>query len=126
MNNSVGENIRMHRDLKGFSQEYMAQELGINQSSYAKIEKETTKLTVERLQRIAEVLDVEVSSLLSSSKQNIFNQTNEKESYGSVYGYIENLHIENKEITEKLLQSKDNLIKKLEEQITYMQKLSQK
>lgn len=126
MNNSIGENIRKHREFKGFNQEYMAHELGINQSSYAKIEKENTKLTVDRLQRIAEVLEVEVSSLLNSSKQNVFNQTNEKESNGSVYGYIENLHIENKEITEKLLQSKDELIKKLEEQIGLLQNLIEK
>lgn len=124
MNNSIGENIRRHREFKGFSQEYMAQELGINQSSYAKIEKENTKLTVERLQRISEVLEVEISSLLNSSKQPIFNQTNENGSYGN--GYIENLHIENKEITEKLLQSKEDLIQKLEEQIGFLQKLIEK
>ena len=126
MNNSIGKNIRKHREFKGFSQEYMAQELGINQSSYAKIEKENTKLTVERLQRISEVLEVEISSLLNSSKQNIFNQTNEKESNGNVYGYIENLHIENKEITEKLLHSKDELILKLQDQISFLQKLVEK
>ena len=124
MNNSIGENIRRHREFKGFSQEYMAQELGINQSSYAKIEKENTKLTVDRLQRIAEVLEVEISSLLNSSKQPIFNQTNENGSYAN--GYIENLHIENKEIVEKLLKSKDELIGKLEKQIAFLQKLIEK
>lgn len=124
MNNSIGENIRKHREFKGYSQEYMAQELGINQSSYAKIEKESTKLTVDRLQRISEVLEVEVSTLLNSSKQPIFNQTNENGSYAN--GYIENLYIENKEITEKLLQSKDELIKKLEEQVSFMKKLLDK
>ena len=124
MNNSIGENIRKHREFKGYSQEYMAQELGINQSSYAKIEKGSTKLTVDRLQRISEVLEVEVSTLLNSSKQPIFNQTNENGSYAN--GYIENFYIENKEITEKLLQSKDELIKKLEEQVSFLKELLDK
>lgn len=121
MNNQIENNIRRFRELKGYSQEYMAQELGISQSSYAKIENGSTKITIDRLQQIAEILDIEVSSLISSSKQPIFNQKNEKGAYGN--GYVENLHVENKEMTEKLLAEKDKLILKLEKDIEFLKKL---
>ncbi|MDR2511665.1 MAG: helix-turn-helix domain-containing protein, partial [Bacteroidales bacterium] len=35
--NNLGASIRMEREKRGFSQEYVAMELGINQSTYGKL-----------------------------------------------------------------------------------------
>jgi len=68
---NIGDNIKKIRELKNYSQEYVAQELGISQSTYARIESGTIVPKIDRLQRIAEILDIDVSFLLSTS--NVFN-----------------------------------------------------
>ena len=99
---------------KGFTFENMADELSITPAAYRKIETGDTKLTVERLFRIAEILEISLAELLELNEE-VFNQTNSE----SATGYqqkIANFYQENKEVYEKLLQSKDEqiaLLKKL-------------
>lgn len=103
-------NIRKTRIGKEISHEAMAMNLGISQTAYTKLERGDTKLTVERLFKIADILEVTVAELLeseSSVQQNIHN--NEKvTAIGNQR--IENLHQENKEIYEKLIQAKEEQI----------------
>jgi transcriptional regulator with XRE-family HTH domain len=106
--NNTGFNIRKAREKKGFSQEYMAEILNISQASYARLENEDTKITVERLHKIAEILEANIIEFFDTDKMVIQNQTNNEGSFGN--GYVQNLHIENKEIYEKLLKSKDDQI----------------
>ena len=106
--NKTGFNIRKMRESKGFSQDYMAQVLNISQASYARIENEDTKITVERLYKIAEVLEKNIIDFFDADKLKIDTQNNYEGSYGN--GFIQNLYIENKEIYEKLLKSKDEQI----------------
>ena len=58
---NIGENIKRYRNLRQYSQAHMASKIGVTQSSYAKLEKHNTRLTVKRLQQIAEALDVDMS-----------------------------------------------------------------
>ena len=51
-----GQKIRIIRELRGFSQEYLANKLGIAQNSYSKIETNRTKLNTEMLTKIADSL----------------------------------------------------------------------
>ena len=67
----IARNIKQIRELKNFTQEYMAEQLGISQPSYAKIEQGGTVLKIDRLQQIADILEVELTTLLSTT--NIFN-----------------------------------------------------
>jgi len=101
---------------KGFSYENMSHELSITPAAYRKIETGETKLTVERLFRISEIFETPLSELLEIDPGG-FQQINNE----SATGYqqkIENFYQENKEVYEKLLQSKDEqiaLLKKLQE-----------
>jgi transcriptional regulator with XRE-family HTH domain len=51
--NNIGFNIKRLRDQKGYSQEFMASQLDITQASYARIESQKIKLSIDRLQKIA-------------------------------------------------------------------------
>lgn len=115
MNDVISKNIRKYRELKGFSQEYMAHQLDINQASYAKIENNSTKLTVERLFAISKLLETEVTDLLDLKNQTIFNQTDNETA--NAYGRIEHFHNENKEVYEKLILAKDEQIALLKEML---------
>ena len=63
--NIVSKRIRQLRVLKGISQEYMAEELGITQPSYARLEAEDSRINIERLKIIAKILEVSLSDLLN-------------------------------------------------------------
>jgi len=92
----------------------MATELGLTQPLYARIESEESNLTIKRLQQIADILKTDVSALVDASKITIQNQTNKEGAYGN--GYIENLHVENKETQKKFIQSLEDNIKQLKDE----------
>lgn len=112
--------IKEIRKEKGISHEAMAFDLGISQVAYSKLEKNETKLNVDRLYKIAEILDTKVSDLLNEENKTIYNQELRDNAIG--HQQIENLHQENKEVYEKLLQSKDDYINLLKEQLDFFKK----
>ncbi|MFC5284488.1 helix-turn-helix domain-containing protein [Pedobacter alpinus] len=65
----TGEKIRIQRVIKGYSQEYMSFMLSISQSTYSKMESEQVEITVQRLFEVAEILKVEITSLLPEPKK---------------------------------------------------------
>ena len=66
--------IKEIRKEKGISHEAMAFDLGISQVAYSKIEKNETKLTLERLYKIADILESKVSNLLGLEIQKVYQQ----------------------------------------------------
>ena len=109
----VVQKIAALRSKKGYTYENMSDELKITPAAYHKIETGKTKLTVERLFKIAEILDEKVSALLEADST-IFNQTNLDNATGYQYQQtIENLFQENKEVYERLIASKDEQINHL-------------
>jgi transcriptional regulator with XRE-family HTH domain len=64
--NDLGLKIRNIRASKGFSQEYVANELGIKQAAYSKIESGKSDLTINRLYEVAELLQVSVYDLMEN------------------------------------------------------------
>lgn len=57
------QNIRIIRKQKGISQESVAYDLGIDYSTYGKIERGQIALTVDRLEKIAKILGVTIDEL---------------------------------------------------------------
>ena len=55
---TIGDKVRKIRESKEYSQEYMAAKLDITQPSYARIESGSTRLSTDRLEKIALILDV--------------------------------------------------------------------
>ena len=60
----VGENIRIQRLIKNYSQEYMAFALDISQAAFSNIERNATAITLERVFEIAEVLEISAFKLM--------------------------------------------------------------
>lgn len=74
---SLIEKIKAIRTKKGYSHEYMGHMLNISQVAYSKIEKGETKLSVDRLYKIAEILEVSIevtfeeNSIIDTENQNL-------------------------------------------------------
>jgi len=69
----IGFKIRKARELRNYSQEYVAFKIGISQASYSKIEAGQTKLELKRLQEIAIILEVDLFYLLNHNVRNDIN-----------------------------------------------------
>jgi len=63
--NSVGKNIRTLRHQRGWSQEDVANRLGISIPAFSKIETGVTDVNLSRLEQIAGIFEVNVINLLS-------------------------------------------------------------
>ena len=124
----VLQQIKDMRNLKGFSYEYMADELKISTSAYRKIESSETKLSVERLFQIAGILQTPVDKLLSSKLSNFFYQNNNHD-IGTIIGNqdIETYyHQENRETTQKLIQTMEREIEHLREEVIFLREMAKK
>lgn len=66
---TVTTNIRKIRESKDYTQDYLAVKLAISQNAYSKIELGYTKITVERLFQIAQILEVDPVGLIDFSKE---------------------------------------------------------
>lgn len=63
--NSIGFKIKKIRELRGYSQFYVASELNITQSAYSKIENGCCKLCTTRFIEISKILKVEPNKILN-------------------------------------------------------------
>ncbi len=61
----IKERIFDIRRAKGYSQEYMANTLGISLNSYRKLEKGNTKIINEKVEQIADILKISCEDLLT-------------------------------------------------------------
>ena len=68
---SVSSNIRKVREFRDYTQEYLAMKLGISQNAYSKIELAYTRITLERLIQIAQILEVDSVDLLNGSSEEL-------------------------------------------------------
>jgi transcriptional regulator with XRE-family HTH domain len=72
-NIKINEKIKIIRSLKSWTQEEVANKLGITTHAYAKIERGETDVNFSRLQQIAEVMEIDLLQLLTLDEKNIFN-----------------------------------------------------
>ena len=59
-----GHIIKRYREMRNFSQKYVAAKMQISQNAYSKIENNITQLTVHHVKTLAQILDVSVMELL--------------------------------------------------------------
>lgn len=68
----VNWKIRIMREIKNWTQEEMAEKLGMSHNGYAKIERGETKLYLEKLNQIAQIFNIDLSDLISDQEHNVF------------------------------------------------------
>ncbi|STY62520.1 anaerobic benzoate catabolism transcriptional regulator [Mannheimia haemolytica] len=68
---NVNEKVRFLREARGWSQEEMAERVGLSVQGYAKIERGETQLSISRLRQICEVLNYDLLELMALGEKNI-------------------------------------------------------
>ena len=60
-----GQVIKRYREMRNFSQKYVAAKMGISQNAYSKIENNITQLTVHHVKELSKILEISIMDLLN-------------------------------------------------------------
>jgi transcriptional regulator with XRE-family HTH domain len=66
--------IRKIREIRNYSQEYLAQSLNLSVRAYSKIETGETQLTIRRLNEISQILEVTPLQILGFDEKQLFSK----------------------------------------------------
>lgn len=116
------DNIRKFREQKQWSQEYMAEQLGLSKNGYAKIERGESRPSLDRLEQITAVFGIGMTDLFSDERQSIC-LISENSQHSSNYYHSDNaLMLENEKL-KLALTHKDELLTQKDEQITLLKNM---
>ncbi len=123
----IHEKLKQLREVNQWSQEDMAEKIHVTPSSYSKIERGETRLTLERLEQLAEVFNVDISKLIQPDS-NFYYQINENaDNNKNGQFYTDNkddfyqMEIEKLQL---IIKHKEELNLKLQEQIQDLRELN--
>jgi len=118
----VHERIRLFRQTNDWTQEYVAEQLGMSSNGYGCIERGETDITLSRLEKMAEIFKVDLVELLGISQNIEFNQSN--------HNYLHNyLNVINDKLSPEQLQCKYELekqqliIEQKDKEINYLKQI---
>jgi transcriptional regulator with XRE-family HTH domain len=124
---SVNEKIRLIREAKGLTQEQAAEKLDMSPSAYGEIERGENDPKLSKLQKIADIFEIELSELIRlTEKENLtINVTNYQENgkftKSKVYISSNNSELEKQQLFVEMQQKE---IESLKIQITQLQKIN--
>lgn len=115
----IAKNLVNLRKEQKLTQEQMAEKLGMSKNGYAKIERGESRITVEHLQQIAQVFNIDIAELIKEDKD--FNLL-----FGDNNGNYANKYYGNQQEIEKLeliIQHKDEMLAQKDVEIALLRKL---
>lgn len=116
MKANIGDKIRKVRELKGFTQDFMAGKLEMSQRAYSKIENNDIKLDWGRIEDISKIFEIEPIDLVSFDDNLVFNNcTNSGKA-----------HIMNNNFPDELKKVYENQINHLEKEVLFLRGLLEK
>jgi XRE family transcriptional regulator, regulator of sulfur utilization len=90
----IGEKIRYARLTKGYSQENMADFLGISTSAYGDIERNKTELTLNRAKKLSNILKMSILELIDEEIHVVGVDTNHGTDFEKLQKEVNNLRSE--------------------------------
>ncbi len=105
----IGSRIKKLRSEKGYSQEYLADRLGVSQATLSNIESGKTKPDIDVVKNVCEELEVAILELIEDRKT-VYQENNEQ-----AVGYIADT--QNFYVSDKLIEQYEARIKELQERI---------
>lgn len=120
----INERIRILREGHLFSQEQMAEKMHLSPNSYGKLERGETKLTLDKLEQIANIFDMDIVELINSGDSNSYQVMH----YGngtnafSITGEAKELLYENEKL-QLIISHKDETIAHQKQEIALLRQM---
>lgn len=112
----TGQKLRVYREFRNYSQEYIAEKLGITQNAYSRIETNQTRITAERLRQIGEILSIPLACLLSDTEPQLnLGDGLPGKNMGDLMEHTQRLY-------DQIIKTKDEKIISLEDEICNLRK----
>jgi transcriptional regulator with XRE-family HTH domain len=118
MSIEIGKNVKKFRELRNFTQEYMAEQLAISQQGYSKIERGEGEVAFSKIEQIAKILNIRIKELIEFDEKYIFNNTFQQTQNGFILGEKTDANF-----YERLLLEKDQIIADKNAEILYLREL---
>jgi len=113
--NNIGQKIKKIREIKGFKQDYMADNLEITQQSYSNIESNKIDVSFSKIEQIAKLFGMRLEDLLTFDERVVFN-LNAQHTSASNTG-----DIHNNNFPQELKQLYEEQIQLLKEKIAWLE-----
>lgn len=110
--NPVAKNLKILRELYDYTQDYVADYLGISQNTYSLMERGETKITIDRLEHLSGLHKMDIADLLKYSDAAIIHNLNDNKGVGICTHEV----TVNNGLLEEERQSLYKIIEKLEEE----------
>lgn len=117
----IANKVRLLREINNYTQEYVANVLDISPNTYSLLEKGQAALTIDRLERIAQLYKITISDLINFSEQNFFGTV----THSATHNISEAINIHNGIAEEERAFYKE-MLARLEEQNNKLMNLLEK
>lgn len=107
MYSRINENIKTLRELKNYTQQYMALRLDMTQAGYSKIEKGASSVSFEKLEEIAAVFEMDVRNIISFDISGYLDPGFKSSAAAGQHSALNRLYTDKIALLEKLLEKTD-------------------
>ena len=114
----IGQKIKKVHELRNFTQDYVASQIGIGQEAYSKIESNKTSVTIQRLEQIAKALEVGVFGLMNFDDEKVLFNFSENNQQNAQIGYFNT-----NETIKELKDLYEKIITQQKEEIAFLRSL---
>ncbi len=120
----IHDKIKMMRQVNQLTQEEMAEKLAMSTNGYSKIERGQTKISLDKLEQIANIFKIDIVELMTSNDKSLFwiigdNTNNNSSNY---LGTNESLVAENDKL-KLIIQHKEEMLTKQQDEITALKEI---
>jgi len=113
LNTTLNEKLRKIREIRGFSQEYVARKMDTEQETISYLETKQKNIPDETLRKLADLYGVTVDFIKNFDLQEFFN--NNLNDQSGIFFSIEKVIIDTKECVDKIFENMNSLFQRISE-----------
>jgi transcriptional regulator with XRE-family HTH domain len=111
----IGHKIKRIREMRGLKQEYVAEQLGISQQTYSKLENDHIDISFSKIEQLATIFEMKPEDIVTFDSQNVF--TNHGKITAQQFANVHNSYF-----PVELKQLYEDQIQLLKEKIAWLEK----
>ena len=115
---NIQDKIRTLREEKNWTQDDMADKMGMSKAGYGKIERGESRVSLEKLEKIAQIFDVDIIELIKDNKGSVYVFGEHNSGTGTninYYGSTNELAFENEKLKLELAHKDDIIARQADE-----------
>jgi transcriptional regulator with XRE-family HTH domain len=106
-NKTIGRNMALYRKIKGMKALEVAEGLGLKEASYTRYERGEAAITVDIVQKVAEIIKVDPTMLLSVAPDTFIENGSNSSNSANRYFYY---HGVDKEMLQSMMKLMENMV----------------